>query len=92
MLKVIQAVIFSIHTYEKYTVAVGTENKNNRNKYICNYRHRTPMLPLLGANHRLTLFHMAKRFIWIEETGEHINEYEIGCMINPSLHVNKSFK
>ena len=35
---------------------------------------------------------MHKRFIWLEETGERINESEIGCMINPSLHVNKSFK
>ena len=35
---------------------------------------------------------MHERFIWFEETGEHINESEIGFMINPSLHVNKSFK
>ena len=47
-----------------------------------------PMLPLLRYNHRLPLLHMVKRFIWIEETGERINEFEIGYIINPSLYVN----
>ena len=51
-----------------------------------------PMLPLLGANNRLPLLHMAKRFIWIEETGKIINEFEIGYMINPSLYLNKTFR
>ena len=40
-----------------------------------------PMLPLLGDNHRLPLLHKAKRFIWIEEKYERINEFEIGYMI-----------
>ena len=31
---------------------------------------------------------MAKHFIWIEEAGKRINEYDIGYIINPSLHVN----
>ena len=35
---------------------------------------------------------MAKSFIWINETSERINEFAIGYMINPTLHVNKSFK
>ena len=51
-----------------------------------------PMLPLLGVDHRLQLLYMAKRFIWLEETGKLINEFEIGYMINPSLHVNKTFR
>ena len=33
-----------------------------------------PLLPLLETNKCLPLLHKAKRFIWIEETGEHINE------------------
>ena len=45
-----------------------------------------------GGNHRLPLLHMAKLFIWIEETKELINEFEIGFMINLSLHVNKAFR
>ena len=47
---------------------------------------------MLGGNHCIPLLHIAKRFIWIEETGEHINGFEVGYMINPSLHVNKSFR
>ena len=46
-----------------------------------------PMLPLLGTNHRLLLYHMAKRFICIEETVERINDCDIEYMINQSLHV-----
>ena len=51
-----------------------------------------PMLSLLGGNHRLPLFYMSKRFIWIHETKKRINEFTIRYMINPCLDVNKSFK
>ena len=50
------------------------------------------MLLLLGGNHCLTLLHMDKRFISLEEIGESIHEFEIVYMINPSLNVNKAFK
>ena len=49
-----------------------------------------PMLPLMGVNHRLPLFHMAKHFIWVEEKS--INEFAIGYMINTDLIVRKSFR
>ena len=45
----------------------------------------------LMSNH-LQLLHMAKRFIWLNETKQRINEFEIGYMINPSLYVYKSFR
>ena len=51
-----------------------------------------PMLPSLGDNNRLPLLHMAKRFIFLEETGERINEIYIGYMINTSVHANKAFR
>ena len=51
-----------------------------------------PMLLLLGYNHILLLLHMAKPFIWLKETGERINEFDIGYMINPGFHDNKAFK
>ena len=35
---------------------------------------------------------MAKRFLWLHETGELVNEFTIGYMINSTLHVNKVFK
>ena len=50
------------------------------------------MLSLLEENHRLNLFHMANRFIWINETKKCINEFTIGYMINPGLNVNKTFR
>ena len=51
-----------------------------------------PMLSLLGGNHSLPLFHMDKRFIWINETKERINECKIGYMINPNFNINKAFR
>ena len=48
------------------------------------------MLSLLGTNHRLPLFHMAKHLIWINETKKRINEFTIGYTINPGLNVNKA--
>ena len=35
---------------------------------------------------------MDKRFIWIAVTGEHMNDFDIIYMNNPSLYVNKAFK
>ena len=48
------------------------------------------MLVLLGTNNRLPFFHMTKRFIWLEETKEHINEFSIGYMNNQKLNMNKA--
>ena len=71
-------------------IAVGNENKKNKDR--CNYCHRIYMLSLLGGNHRLPLFHMSKRFIWMNETKKRINGFMIGYMINPGLNVNKTFR
>ena len=73
-------------------IAVGNKNKNVKNKDRWNYCHHMTMLLLFWDNHRLPLLHMAERFIWIEEKGECINEFEIGYMINPRFCVNKAFK
>ena len=35
---------------------------------------------------------MDKRFIWIEEKKERINEFEIGYIINPNFYVHKAFR
>ena len=70
---------------------VGNENIKIKNKDRWNYCHRMPMLPLLGENHRLPLFHMDKRFIWLNEIKQRINEFTIGYMINTGLNVNKDF-
>ena len=73
-------------------ISVGNENKTIKNKYRYNYCHHMSMLSLLGENHRLPLFHMAKPFIWINETKQHINEFKIVYIINPGLNANKAFR
>ena len=50
------------------------------------------MQSLFGANHPLPLSHMAKIYIWLEETKERINEFSNGYMINPTFNINKYFK
>ena len=50
------------------------------------------MESLLGTNNRLSLSHMAKSYIWLEETKERTNEFSIGSMIIQTLNINKSFK
>ena len=47
---------------------------------------------MLGDNHRLPLLHMAKMVLYLHEVNERFNEFAIGYMINPTLHVNKAFK
>ena len=69
-------------------IEVGNKNKTIKNKYIWNYCHHIPMLPLLGENHCLPLLHMAKLLTWINETKKRINEFEIGYTINRGLNVN----
>ena len=69
-------------------IVVGKEGKNDR----WNYHHHMPVLPLLGAIHRLPLLHTYKRLIRLEEIDECSNEFDIGYIINPSLHIDKLFK
>ena len=47
---------------------------------------------LLGTNHRLYLSHMAKSYIWLEETNQRINEFSIGYIMNPNFIMNKAFR
>ena len=73
-------------------IEVGNKYTKIKNKDRWNYCHHMPMLPLLGENRCLPLLHMAKRFIWLEETKERINGFDIRYIINPGLNVNKSFR
>ena len=73
-------------------IAVGKENKKIKIKDRWNYFHHKPMLSLLGVNNCLPLFHMAKRFIWLNEKKKRMNEFTIGYMINPGLNVNRDFR
>ena len=35
---------------------------------------------------------MSKRYIWIEEKNQRINELSIGYMMNPNLNTNRDFR
>ena len=73
-------------------IEVGNDNKKIKNKVIWNYFNHMPMLSLLGDKHCLPLFHIAKRFIWINETKQRMNDFTIGYMITPESNVNKAFR
>ena len=47
---------------------------------------------MLGTYNRLPLSHMAKIYIWLEETNQLINEFSIGYMMNPNLNTIKAFR
>ena len=51
-----------------------------------------PLLPLLGVNHRQYLLNMYKILVYIYTSEKRINQFEIGYMIKPTLHVNKVFR
>ena len=51
-----------------------------------------PLLTLLGANHLQPIINMSKRLVYLYTTNKQINQFEIGYMVNPSLHVDKLFR
>ena len=46
----------------------------------------------LGNNCHSPLLHMSKRYIWIEEKNQRINEFSIRYMMNPNLNTNRAFR
>ena len=50
-----------------------------------------PLMPLLGANHRQPILNTSKRMVHCYYIYKSINQFEIGYMINPSLHFNNIF-
>ena len=84
--------MFTIENHEKDILQVGYQNKTIQSRYKWNHLNLMHIQSVLGNNHHIPLSHMAKRYIWLEETNEPINEFSIGYMINPTLSINKSFK
>ena len=84
--------MFDIDNYEKEILAVGYENKIIETRDKWNKLNLIDMQSLLGTNHHLTLSHMDRSFIWLEETNQRINEFSIGYMMNPNFHKNKAFR
>ena len=60
--------MFIIDNYEKDILAVGYENKTIETKDKWNQLDILDMQSLFGTNCRRPLLHMAKRYIWLEET------------------------
>ena len=48
-----------------------------------------PIFSFLGVNNRQPSLHMSKVLVCIHTTDECINQFEIGYMINSTLHANK---
>ena len=72
-LKVIKAVLFTINNHERDILAVGYEKKTIQTQDKWNQLNLMNIQYMLGTNHRLPLSHMAKSYIWIEETNARIN-------------------
>ena len=72
-LNVIQSITISVNAYKQKMIEIGNENEKIKNKDKWNYCHRMHILLFLGADNCLLVLHMAKLFIWIEETKESIN-------------------
>ena len=49
-------------------------------------------MPIVGLNHRLPMLHFSKRMFHGYTTDETINQFSIGCIINPSLKFNNAFR
>ena len=84
--------MFNIYNHEKDILAVGYKNKTIETKYKWNKLDFIDIQSLLGTNHRLPISHMAKSYIWLEESNQRINELSIVYMMNPNFSVNKAFK
>ena len=61
-------------------------------KYIWETIDVIPLFPLVGLNHHQTILHMSRIMVYIYTTDEQINQFPIGCMINPSLQINNLFR
>ena len=84
--------MLNIDNHYKDILAVGYENKTIKKQDEWNQLNIMDIQSLLGTNHCLHLLHMAKSYIWLEETNQRINEFSIGYMMIPNLSINKSFK
>ena len=70
--------MFDIDNHDKEILEVGYENKTIGTKDKCNQLNLIDIKYLLETNHCLPLSHMAKSYIWLEETNQRINELYIG--------------
>ena len=84
--------MFNIYNHEKDVLEVSYVAKTIKRKDTWNQLKFMDIKYVLGTNHRLTLSHMAKSYIWLEETNQCINELSIGYMMNPNFSMNEAFR
>ena len=68
------------------------ELKKIETKYIWETLYVIPLFPLVGVNNCEPILHISKRMVYLYATEEQMNQFAIGCMIKPSLHINKVFR
>ena len=85
-------VMFNIYNHEKEILAVDYKNKKNQTQEKWNQLNIMDIQSLLGTNYHLPLSHMAKSYIWLEETNQRNNEFSIWYMMNPNFSINRYFK
>ena len=68
------------------------EKKRIETKYIWETNDFIPLFPLVGINYFQPIIQMPKIMVYIFTRYEQINQFTIGYMINPSLHINKMFR
>ena len=81
--------MFNIENHEKDILSVVYENKIIETKDKYNQLNLMEIQSLLGTNNCLPLSHMAKSYIWLEETNQRINDFSIGYMMNPDLNMKR---
>ena len=84
--------MFNIDNNENDILAVDYKSKTILTKDKWNQMNILDMQSMLGTNFRMPLVHMSKRYIWLEENNQRINELSIGYMMNPTLNRNIAFK
>ena len=68
-------------------VEVRNKNKTIKNKDRWNHLNHIPIQSLLGDNHCIPLFPIARSFNFLGETKGRINEFSIGYMINTTFYI-----
>ena len=68
-------ILSNIVIYDKNISAEYYTNKTIETKEKWNQINVLSMDSMLGGNCRMPLIHMSKRYLWIEETSQSINEF-----------------
>ena len=76
-LKVIKVVLFTIDNHGKDILSVGYQNKTIQTQDKWNNLNPMNIQYLLGTNHLLPLSHMAKSYIWLEETKNVLMSFQL---------------